>query len=242
MQFEHQLKLVGLSQSEVRVYLYLLEQGLSTPSQIAKSAGMTRTNSYHVLRSLKDKEFIEEQQRRKRKAYFASDPVSLIRSLDKKKGALEGVLPDLRALFTVQKNKPKIKFYDGWDEVKDIYVQTLNAKEIFAIGSITHFHNRDPLFFKQYQKKLWKRKIFFKAILGNISQQEVAETIKPTVRGYYDVRFLPLTKGDPTTDIFIWNDNVGIIAFDEPIFGTVLTNPLLAQTFRIVFSTLWDSL
>ena len=40
----------------------------------------------------------------------------------------------------------------------------------------------------------------------------------------------------------MWDDHVAFIAFEEPIFGAVLTNPFLAQTFKIVFSTLWESL
>lgn len=242
MDFSKQLTSVGLHDSEVKVYLYLLEQGISTPAQIAKGTSIARTNCYRVLRNLEEKDFIEVQKWGKRKAYIASDPIAMIRLMDKKKTALEQVLPDLRALLTVQRNKPKIKFYNGWDEVKEIYTQTLSATEVHTIGSTKHFHKKDPAFFRRYLRVIRRRKIFFKDILGPSSKVETSKVVQEGLRGYYSVKYLPNKHQDPVTDILMWQDHVAFISFEEPIFGTVLTNPFLAQTFRIVFSTLWDSL
>ena len=109
MNIVKQLKDVGLHQSEIDVYLYLLGNGYSTPPQVSRGTKIARTNCYNVLSSLKDKGLIKEEQRRKRKVYLASDPEALLLSLEKKKMALEGVIPDLKALFITQKNKPQVK-------------------------------------------------------------------------------------------------------------------------------------
>ena len=51
----------------------------------------------------------------------------------------------------------------------------------------------------------------------------------------YDFKILPEKYSDFPTDILVWNDNIALITLTEPIFGTVITNPTLAQTFKYIF-------
>ena len=134
MTLTDQLKALGLNRTETRIYLYLLEQGLSTPPQIARGTGITRTNCYNILESLKEKDLIAEQTQGKRKAYLARDPEALVRSLERKKEIINEILPQLRGLYTTQKNKPKIKFYDGVEQIKEIYRQSLLVRFQSKIG------------------------------------------------------------------------------------------------------------
>src|SRR5688500_528889 len=108
-----ELKQLGLHKSEIRVYLYLLEAGVSTPPQIAKGTSIARTNCYHILKELEDKGLIQQQASGKRKAYLARDPESIVAALEKKREAASRVVPELRELYTAQKNKPKIRFFKG---------------------------------------------------------------------------------------------------------------------------------
>ena len=135
MELQKALKELNLHRSEIKVYLYLLEQGLATPPRIAKSTNIARTHCYNILANLKDKDLIEEQAQGKRRAYIARDPEALFRSIERKREILQQILPDLRALHTLQKNKPKIKFYEGRKQIKEIYWQSLIAKKIDALGS-----------------------------------------------------------------------------------------------------------
>lgn len=84
MNIQEQLKEIGLFESEIKVYLYLLENGLSTPPQIAKGTKIARPNCYQVLRSLKERGLIGEQKKGSRKVYIASDPVTLVESMERK--------------------------------------------------------------------------------------------------------------------------------------------------------------
>ncbi len=242
MYLHDELKQIGLSKSEITVYLYLLEEGLATPPQIAVGTGIARTNCYNILLVLKEKGLIEEEHKGKRKAYIASDPEALLRTLEKKKEAVERLLPDLRGLYTLQKNKPKIRFYEGWEQVKEIYLQTLNAKEIFAIGSTKHLHSVDEKFLQKFFTEIKIREIILNDILNSDSGEEIAKQTKELLKGYYDVRVLPRNIENFKTDILIWEDNIALITLEEPIFGTVLTNKLLAETFRIIFNVMKEGI
>lgn len=242
MELSEQLKSLDLTKSEIAVYLQLLESGVSTPPQIAKITGIARTNTYNILGSLIQKGLVEEGVDGKRKAYFARDPQALLDSLDRKKRTMEQLLPDLRALHVTQKNKPKIRFYDGWESVKEIYRQATHSKEILAIGSTKRLVDLDADFFAEFETTLKERNVILRDILTPASREIAERTTKPTLKGLYEYAYLPSNVDDTLTDILVWDDNVALMALDAPIFGTVITNPHIAQSFRTIGNTLLHSL
>lgn len=234
------LRGAGLKQNETDIYLYLLQNGLSTPPQIAKGTGILRTNCYNILETLKEKDVVEEQKKGTRRVYIARDPESLKLSLARKIEAVDRILPDLRALYTTQKNKPTFQFFKGFEEVKHIYDMTLSAETIYATGSTDKLTEIDRKFFEQYVKQVHDRKIIFYDILPAKARDLSADIIKDLTSALYTVKFLPDQYKETLTDLLIWDDNIALIALDEPIFGTVITNPPLAATFKTLLKVLWD--
>lgn len=239
MKLYKELKSLGLSKTESKIYIFLLTNGISTPTQIAKGTSVMRTNTYNVLNSLKDKGLIKAQKKGKRDIYVANDPQAIIRSIETKKEAAERIVPDLEALYTIQKNKPVITFYEAFSEVQDIYLQTLHADEVLAIGSTKALSAVAEDFLQSYFKKLKERKIYFQDILTEDSEF-VAQASKQTMGVLYDYRFLPNNIKDQPTDILIWNDKIALITLEEPIFGTVIQSLPLAKTFKILFRLLYQ--
>lgn len=243
MNITDDLRQFGLHKSEIRIYLYVLENGLSTPPVIAKGTGIARTNCYNILHELKEKGLLVEQEKQKRRAYLAADPDALLRSLEEKRELVNRMLPDLRGLYTVQKNKPKIKFYEGFEQVKNVYVQTLSVtdKKIFGLGSTKELSNLDPHFFQKYMEAMKDQSIILQDILSHDSGEQAAPSTKKIMGALYDVKLLPLKYQELPTDILLWDDTIALITLREPIFATVLASPLLAKTFRIILSVMWDA-
>ena len=239
MDIHSQLKQIGLNGSEITVYLFLLENGLSTPPIVSRGTNIARTNCYNILMELKTKGLAEEQTHGKRKAYLANDPESLLRAVEQKKEVIQRILPDLRGLYTIQKNKPKIRFYEGAEQIKEIYRQSLDAEKIMAIGSTNKLSALMPDFLNYYFEEIKNRKIIFYDLLTARSKAP-AEKAKTIIKSLYDVKLLPDKYADQPTDILIWGDNIALITLNEPIFGTILTNKLLAQTFKILFEVIWE--
>jgi hypothetical protein len=183
-----------------------------------------------------------EQSKGARKAYLARDPEALFLSLVEKKETVQRILPDLRALYTTQKNKPKIRYYDGLEEVKNIYLESLSAKKIYGLGSTKLFSDLAPEFFNRYLKQLKDRDIVFYDILTASSRAKGAPEVKSILKAFYEAKFLPSEYGDQPTDILIWDDNIALITLEEPIFGTAITSPLISKTFTIIFDVMWKNL
>jgi len=237
---EKKLREIGLKKSEIAVYLYLIEYGQTTPPRIARGTGIARTNCYNILRSLREKGLILKQPKNKRSSYIARNPKSLLNTLERQKETIEELLPDLQALHKTQRHKPSIQFYDGFEEVKEIYDESLTAKKIIAIGSTNYMLATDSQFFTNYHKKVKKKGIVFYDILSPESRYRGIPEIKKIMRGLYDARVLPVKYKELPTDILIWDNNIALITFKKPVFGTMISSPPLAETFRIIFDVLWE--
>lgn len=239
---EADLKQFGLNKSEAKIYLYLLGSGLSTPPQIAKGTGIARTNCYNILSSLREQGLIEAQANNKRKAYLARDPESIVSGLERRRKAAERLVPELRALYSSEKNKPKIRYFDGWEEVKEIFRETLSADVILALGSTEKVDSVDEKFLAWYTQALDERKIIFRDILTAASEERTAKQISAIRGALHTIKFLPAKAGDLPTDLFVWNDNIGILTLEEPIFGAIITSVPLSQTLRIILELLYEKL
>lgn len=160
-----QLREIGLKQNESEIYLYLLQNGIATPPQIARGTNIARTNCYNILVALKEKGVIDEHIKGKRKVYVARTPESLKLGLERKLESVARLLPDLEALHITQKNKPSFRFYDGWAEVKEIYKLSLGALKIYGLGSTERLSSIDKDFFDKYVNQIHKNKVDFQDLL-----------------------------------------------------------------------------
>jgi HTH-type transcriptional regulator, sugar sensing transcriptional regulator len=238
-----QLKQSGLLESEIGVYLFLLEQGISSPPQIAKGTKIARPNLYPTLRTLKEKGLVNEQQSGKRCIYAAADPSVLVHRLESRAQAMKQVLPDLRALYSAQKNKPTVKFFEGAEQVKEIFYEMLEAKEVYGVASTKKLY--DALgweFFGSYILKMRERGIFLKDILTQDSIDTSAPNPITILKGMYDTRLLPKSIEHLPVDILVWDDKIALISTEQPIFGTLIQNPAIAQVMKIMFDLSWKQL
>ncbi len=233
----------GLLESETVVYLYLLEQGVSSPPQVAKGTKIARPNVYGTLRNLKEKGLVVEQKSGKRSVYVAADPSVLVQMLATRATAMEQVLPDLRSLYAAQTNKPVIKYYEGAEQVKEIFYEMLEARSVYGVASTKKLY--DALgwdFFKTYIAKMKDRGIVLHDILTEDSPQTSAQTPIELLKGLYDARVLPKGTENLAVDILVWDDKVALISTESPIFGTLIKNQAIAEVLKIMFNLSWKQL
>ncbi|MES3005059.1 MAG: helix-turn-helix domain-containing protein [Patescibacteria group bacterium] len=235
-----ELKKVGLLSSEITVYKFLLSSGLSSPPDIAQGTKLLRPNVYGVLKSLRRMNLIDVRQKGKRILYLAKDPEALIVSLENKKEAIESILPDLRDLFKSEKNKPSTRYYYGLEEIKTIFKECGDAKEILFIVTTDKLFTTYSSFFDKFRSDMTKQGVFIKDILTYGSKESVAIPTKETMKGYYDYRVLSGDNNSYPTSIRIWGDNVALVTLEESAIGMVITNKAMAETFKMIFNVMWS--
>jgi sugar-specific transcriptional regulator TrmB len=236
------LQKAGLSASEQSIYLYLLEYGDQNPTEISHATRTLRPNTYALLKTLVHKGFVERIKQHKRFIYRAKEPVSLLSIFAEQKKMFETVIPTLELLRYKEENKPSVRIFEGFDQIKNIYEESLLYDKVFAIASTEKLLELHPQFFKNYWLALKVKGIFFKDILTFGSGAEAAGEMKEILKAYYDYRLLPSDSYDFTNEVVIYGNTVSLISYSNHLHAVTIKDPETAKTFKAIFDTLWSSL
>src|SRR3989338_1692729 len=213
MELIKQLKKLGLNHSESTVYLFLLQNGLSTPPIVSRQTKIARIICYNLLSSLEEKGIIDVKFEGKRKAYLARNPESIIGMLDVQRQAALNLIPDLEGMYTIHKNKPLIKYYVGLEQVKQIFLQSLDAPQITSISALKKLKIKLPDFFNYYNNQIMNRSIQLN-----------------------EVKFATNSTVDLPTSVLLWGEHCAFLSLDEPVFGTVLMSKGISTTLRLLLN------
>ena len=239
-----QLTELGFSDKEASVYLALLELGPATTSEISRVAKINRTTGYDILESLVSDGLVNPLGDAKIQKYVAENPDKVIvflenkikQSQDKLKLAYN-LIPELLSVFN-EKEKPKIKFYEGMDRVKEAFIDTLSAKtEIVAYGvGEDMFLALEEEYFQKYFKKRVEKNIKVRAICPDDPKSlEVVSKDREQLR---ESRPVPRDKFYFTTETNIYNDKVLIVSWKEK-FAVLVESKEIADAQKKVFELAW---
>ena len=104
------LKEIGLSQGEIRVYTATLELGISTLNKIQEKTGIERRNIYDILNKLIEKGLVTYTIEKGKKTYQCSHPNKVLEEIKKKQDSLISLkkqIPEMKDLFNF--SKPEIE-------------------------------------------------------------------------------------------------------------------------------------
>ena len=164
------LKEVGLSDKEAEIYNALLDLGGSAfPSSIASKAGIKRSTAYKVLVGLSVKGLVNEIEKRNKIYYHIEKPEKLLRyskgqvqiaedNLEK----AQRLFPELQGLYALTSGKPKVRFFEGTEEVNSIYLEMVmpgqKPYEMLAFANAKAFKNnmsfKEVRYFVKEKEKL----------------------------------------------------------------------------------------
>ena len=132
------LEKLGFSQDGVLIYLAVLELGSTTVLTIARKIRIPRTTVYLLIDELLGKGLLKLTIKGKKKYYLPTSPKELLELAKLKKkemtdsiAGLEKELSHLQALYNSDHRKPKIMYYEGVEEVKKVYEDTLTSEKIY---------------------------------------------------------------------------------------------------------------
>lgn len=118
---------LGLSETEARTYLALLELGSGTVTTITHRADITRTLGYHSLNRLVELELIEQKNNSNPIQFHVKHPKKIIEYVEKQKNmwnnrvnAAQTLLPKLESLYTML-GRPFLSNRVGEQAVLDLY-------------------------------------------------------------------------------------------------------------------------
>lgn len=238
-----QLKKLGLSSTEAKVYIAMLELGEATTTRIAQKSGQKRTTTYSAISVLRDSGLVTRAKRGKRFVYFVEDPSSVVKISQEKLNIAESILPSLLSLARLIDKKPQITFYEGLEGLKNMQRVTLHHPNTPLYGWVPTTTLKGELvewFDKEYRPKRIKNRMFFYTIAEDCEaarqyQSGDEKGLKKTIidpSGELVVAGSVQLFGTRSVSVFSWEDMVGVIIESE----------MLYTTFKSIFKIHWRSL
>lgn len=243
------LKNIGLTNNEIKIYLTLLQTGLSTAYNIGKKTGIYRVHVYDKLEQLMDKGLVTHVYKGAKKFFQATPPEKIRQYVEEKKQELdiqtqqvEQILPELEALSKLPKEDTHVEVFKGLEGLKYFLkhiITTLKdekTREVLITGiDDEKYHQSLPTFMPQYFRDLKKYKIKERVI--TVKKKDVFrfdQSIAPTTT----YRFLKEKQFNPT-NTFIYGGKVVIVSWGTPVTAILIQNNEIAETYRNHFEYLW---
>jgi HTH-type transcriptional regulator, sugar sensing transcriptional regulator len=240
------LKQLGLNEKEARLYLTALELGPSTILTLAKKSGVKRTSIYNFLNEMVERGFIIYTISGKKTLYSAIEPEGLVKIIERQKQLIESAMPELNLLS--QKGggvKPKIKFYEGIEGIKQVYEDTLNQPDessFVAFTPVVSAYDVLPnAFIENYIYRRAKiKKISVKVILRE--DEKSREYVKKNKEQLRETLTVPGSLLAIENEINIYQNKVAITSFGDEKIGIIIESKQIADAQRAIFNTLWEAL
>lgn len=122
------LEKLGLTGSEIKVYMYLLERGVSmSVMDIAKGLAAHRPIIYKALSLLLEKGLVSSTLKGKRKQYSAESPEKLRNMINEVTIDVEETIPDLEDIYKSPKTKPIVKFFEGKKGITYVFADVVDS-------------------------------------------------------------------------------------------------------------------
>lgn len=235
---EEELREIGLSPSEIKAYLSLLELGSSTNGQVAKEAKIDRSNCNEAIKRLVEKGLVSYVIKANRKYFEATNPSHILELLKEKAQKIEGIIPLLEQKQSAFKKEQEANIYEGYKGVKSVFEDILKTlgknDEYLVFGAIsvpTPFENFINHWTKLRIKKGIKLKIIYNEEAKNMIKRYKDEKLTET-------KTLPKEYITPAVVNIYGNKTATIVWTKEPLVF-VVKNKEYANSFRNYFNLLW---
>jgi sugar-specific transcriptional regulator TrmB len=234
------LEKMGLNNNEAKVYLAALELGEANIQQISRKSGVIRTTVYGVVPQLKERGLLSSSLQNKKTVYIAENPTKLRDDLKEKEYFLERILPELLSVTNSIDKKPKIKFFEGFGGLKDIYMNTLeySNQELLAWISEKYVESFDEEFlYDYYVPERVKRKIWVRALAPN--DPRIGRFKEEDEKSLRKTRLIPSENFPFSVEINLYGkDKIGIVSFEEK-FGLIIESEKIHSTLKSIFEINW---
>ncbi len=236
---EDELREIGLSDNEIRVYLATLELKNASVALISSRTGLPRSTIYDTLNRLTEKGFIASYKKEKKLLYSAVDPKELLNQLKLKENFLKDLIPKLRERAGSFSKRPQVVIYEGVKGIITLLNEIYEEKELYAYGSPINVTEETKHIPKSYARKRIERSIILNLILTERSEKTEFWYTNPEVKKVTNLKFLTSLK-DVRAMTFIFGDKIAIITLEKEIIGVKIDDKAIRNTQRAVFDVLWN--
>lgn len=171
-----ELRKLGLTEKEVKVYLAALELGYTSVQKISKQIKISRPTVYKIIKSLEEKGLVSESKDKQKKYFTAESPDKFLGIIKRQKREIEEKEREFIRIIAALRDK----YHLGDKREIKVYKDKLGLKTLFNDFLTTQSRK---IYILINDEKIWpkeKRQIIYRKIkkrLGNIQITEKTSSI-----------------------------------------------------------------
>ncbi|MCK4552857.1 hypothetical protein KAT80_01510 [Candidatus Pacearchaeota archaeon] len=236
------LEEIGFTQRERKVYVALLEIGLTSVGAIIKKSGIPSSKIYETLDKLIKKGLVSFVVKNNKKYYQPSNPKTILKFMDEKKTTIEkDVLPQLERLYNFTKQQSEATIYEGVKGIKTIYERMLKELKkgdtLYVLGAPSKANELLEGYFLDYHKRRIKAGIKMK-ILYDKEAKKYGRTRKKM--NLTQVKYILEGQTAPSW-IDIFSDCIVIFNLNKNPSCFLIKEENIAKNFKLYFELLWKT-
>jgi len=160
-----QLHHIGLTGTEAKIYLVLLDLGKAQAGVLSRKTGIHRRSIYDALDRLIEKGLVSYMVENDKRFYLPADPKRIQELINSQKAQIDQILPTLLAKFEEKKSKQQTFFYRGKEGIKTIFEDQISeGKDIYILGASHDAKELLRFYIPHYTHKREKKKIKLHAL------------------------------------------------------------------------------
>jgi len=234
--YEQQLKELGLTDNETKIYLTLLKFGALNPTQLAKRTGLHRSYIYDTTEKLLEKGIINTILIKNKRHFQPINPKILKQQLQIKLDHIDSIMPNLTNLFKATKEQTRVELHKGKRVYRTLIKDTIatlrkdNEVLIIGIDENTLINEIEPIYLKQYLNIIKRKNIKERIIIKRGSKKLKHKNLEYKE---LDKEYIG------NTAQIIYQDKVAIFILGTPLHLIIIENKQVAQTYRKQFELMW---
>lgn len=235
----------GLSKGESKVYLALIEIGISTIGPIVTKSGVSSSKVYKILDKLSKKGLVSSIVKEKTKHFKIENPNHLLEFLENKEKEIQSIkleidknLPQLMEKIKLAENKSACTVYEGFKGLKSVFDKSLSEikkDDIMYVSGISESTEEIRNYFIHYYKTQAKIGFKVKAIFDESAKNKAKERKNKNT----EFRFMPKGTVTPATFVIYGDKTIIEVGNKNYILTILIKNKEISESFKKHFELLW---
>lgn len=229
---------LGLTKSEIKVFLALLKIGPAKAGKVIDKSGLQNPVVHRAFHSLIEKGIITFSVTGKIKNYNTIDPSQLLWIVEEKKKRLESIIPELKRLHEKKREETKANIHQGKKAIRRLLNYMLDGgyKEFLSYGAPKKSEEVLGGFFWQgFNRRRVKEKIKTKMVFHTSLKKRAKELNKLPIMSVRTTH----KEFEELVETVIVGNKVAIIIYLENPLGILIEEELAAKSYRRFFELIW---
>lgn len=244
---EEDLKKLGLSWNETKVYLSLVKIGETPVGGIINDLKVHRQIIYNALDELEKRNMVIKTLRNKVNHYKIADPEIIVDNIKQQELIASRLSRRIQEELKTEKKEQEINVIQGKENIRRYFINKYKEMPISSTLYLMHTEAKkfqevmgEEFLLKTYDKLRAGRKIHSKNLTSENYREEIEKYNKNLNQEFRENRYLPYELSNPVSTS-IWEDSIHLQSFQgKTPFIIEIKNKELRDSYMGHFNFLWE--